>query len=76
MASTPHSLDTGLQRKTSGQICSGLILNKVSSTITLDKPSEGELDHLFKIVYDDYMGNQPYAQQTAPSTTFFAAPLP
>ncbi|GJR31653.1 retrovirus-related pol polyprotein from transposon TNT 1-94 [Tanacetum coccineum] len=53
----------------------GLLLNKDPSTITPDKPSKSDLDHLFEMMYNDYLGNQSYAQQTAhPPLT--AAPLP
>ncbi|GJX43549.1 hypothetical protein Tco_0260225 [Tanacetum coccineum] len=55
---------------------SAMVSEQRSFVITLDKPSKGDLDHLFKMMYDDYMGNQPDAQQNAPSTLLFAAPLP
>ncbi|GKD33443.1 integrase, catalytic region, zinc finger, CCHC-type containing protein [Tanacetum coccineum] len=67
---------TELQHKTSRNISPGLVFNQALSTITLDKPSKSDLDHLFEMMYDDYMGNQPDVQQTGPSTPFFAAPLP
>ncbi|GJW95381.1 retrovirus-related pol polyprotein from transposon TNT 1-94, partial [Tanacetum coccineum] len=57
----------GLQRMTSGQISSGLDLTYAPSTITTQKPTEGELDLLFEAMYDDYIGGQPSsAPRTAP----------
>ncbi|GKF43186.1 hypothetical protein Tco_0129738, partial [Tanacetum coccineum] len=70
------SQEPKLQHKTSRNISPGLVFNQALSTITLDKPSKSDLDHLFEMMYDDYMGNQPDVQQTGPSTPFFAAPLP
>nr|GFC83451.1 hypothetical protein [Tanacetum cinerariifolium] len=46
---------------TSGQINSGLDLTYAPSTITTQQPSEGELDLLFKAMYDDYIGGQSSA---------------
>nr|GFB68945.1 hypothetical protein [Tanacetum cinerariifolium] len=54
---------------TSGQISSGLDLTYASSTITTQQPTEGELDLLFKAMYDDYIGGQP---STAPRTVLAA----
>nr|GEU93356.1 reverse transcriptase domain-containing protein [Tanacetum cinerariifolium] len=51
----------GLNSMTSGQISSGLDLTYAPSTITTQQPSEGELDLLFKAMYDDYIGGQPLA---------------
>nr|GFB18741.1 retrovirus-related Pol polyprotein from transposon TNT 1-94 [Tanacetum cinerariifolium] len=51
----------GLQSMTSGHISSGLDLTYAPSTITTQQPSEGELDLLFKAMYDDYIGGQPSA---------------
>nr|GFA51804.1 retrotransposon protein, putative, unclassified [Tanacetum cinerariifolium] len=51
----------GLQSMTSGQISSGLDLTYAPSTITTQQPSEGELDLLFEVMYDDYIGGQPSA---------------
>ncbi|GJT96372.1 retrovirus-related pol polyprotein from transposon TNT 1-94 [Tanacetum coccineum] len=48
----------GLQGMTSGQISSGLDLTYAPSTITTQKPTEGELDLLFEAMYDDYIGGQ------------------
>nr|GFA34399.1 integrase, catalytic region, zinc finger, CCHC-type, peptidase aspartic, catalytic [Tanacetum cinerariifolium] len=50
-----------LQSMTSGQISSGLDLTYAPSTITIQQPSEGELDLLFEAMYDDYIGGQPSA---------------
>nr|GEZ19887.1 hypothetical protein [Tanacetum cinerariifolium] len=50
-----------LQSLTSRQISSGLDLNYAPSTITSKQPTEGELDLLFKAMYDDYIGGQPSA---------------
>ncbi|GJT19814.1 retrovirus-related pol polyprotein from transposon TNT 1-94 [Tanacetum coccineum] len=54
--------------KISRHISSGLLLNQASPTITLDKPFECDLDHFFEMMYGDYMGDQPDAQITAPTT--------
>nr|GEW39115.1 hypothetical protein [Tanacetum cinerariifolium] len=56
-----RSLKPRLQSMTSGQISSGLDLTYALSTITTQQPSEGELDLLFKAMYDDYIGVQPSA---------------
>nr|GEY89610.1 retrovirus-related Pol polyprotein from transposon TNT 1-94 [Tanacetum cinerariifolium] len=50
-----------LQSMTSGQISSGLDLTYAPSTITMQQPTEGELDLLFEAIYDDYIGGQPSA---------------
>nr|GEU87814.1 hypothetical protein [Tanacetum cinerariifolium] len=50
-----------LQSMTSRQISSGLDLTYAPSTITTQPPTEGELDLLFKDMYDDYIGGQPSA---------------
>nr|GEX34653.1 Gag-Pol polyprotein [Tanacetum cinerariifolium] len=46
---------------TSGHISSRLDLTYAPSTITMQQPSEGELDLLFEAMYDDYIGSQPSA---------------
>nr|GEZ60296.1 retrovirus-related Pol polyprotein from transposon TNT 1-94 [Tanacetum cinerariifolium] len=56
MAFKQRSLQPGLQSVTSGQISSGTY---APSTITTQQPTEGELDLLFKAMYDDYIGGQP-----------------
>nr|GFA64041.1 retrovirus-related Pol polyprotein from transposon TNT 1-94 [Tanacetum cinerariifolium] len=56
-----RSSKPGLQCMTSGQISSGLDLTYAPSTITKQQPTEGELDLLFKAMYDDYFGGQPSA---------------
>nr|GFA38546.1 retrovirus-related Pol polyprotein from transposon TNT 1-94 [Tanacetum cinerariifolium] len=61
MAFEQRSSKPGLQSMTSGQISLGLDLTYAPSTITLQQPSEGELDLLFKAMYDDYIGGQPSA---------------
>ncbi|GKD22767.1 retrovirus-related pol polyprotein from transposon TNT 1-94 [Tanacetum coccineum] len=58
------SLKPELQSMTSGQISSGLDLPYASSTITTQKPTEGELDLLFEAMYDDHIG-----ADTAPTPT-------
>nr|GFC03802.1 hypothetical protein [Tanacetum cinerariifolium] len=58
MAFEQRSSKPGLQSMTSGQISSGLDLTYVSSTITTQQPTEGELDLLFEAMYDDYIGGQ------------------
>ncbi|GJU63910.1 retrovirus-related pol polyprotein from transposon TNT 1-94 [Tanacetum coccineum] len=67
MAFEQSSSKPGLQSMTSGQISSGLDLTYAPSTITTQKPTEGEgdLDLLFEAMYDDYIGGQ---QSSAPRT--------
>ncbi|GKF12505.1 hypothetical protein Tco_0050431, partial [Tanacetum coccineum] len=50
-----------LQSMTYGQISSGLNLTYAPSTITTQQPTKGELDLLFEVMYDDYIGGQPSA---------------
>ncbi|GJX57346.1 hypothetical protein Tco_0287243 [Tanacetum coccineum] len=45
----------------SRQISSRLDIPYAPSTITTQRPSEGELDLLFKAMYDDHVGGQPSA---------------
>ncbi|GJW40962.1 putative ribonuclease H-like domain-containing protein [Tanacetum coccineum] len=67
MAFEQSSSKPGPQSMTSGQISSGLDLTYAPSTITTQKPTEGELDLLFEAMYDDYIGGQPSsAPRTAP----------
>ncbi|GJY86381.1 retrovirus-related pol polyprotein from transposon TNT 1-94 [Tanacetum coccineum] len=61
MAFEQSSLKPGLQSLTSGQISSGLDLPYAPSTITTQRPTEGELDLLFEAMYDDHIGGQPSA---------------
>nr|GEY71203.1 retrovirus-related Pol polyprotein from transposon TNT 1-94 [Tanacetum cinerariifolium] len=61
MAFEQRSLKPGLQSMTSYQIISGLDLTYAPSTITMQQPTEGELDLLFEAMYDDYIGGQPSA---------------
>nr|GEY57230.1 retrovirus-related Pol polyprotein from transposon TNT 1-94 [Tanacetum cinerariifolium] len=61
MAFGQRSSKPGLNSMTSGQISSGLDLTYVPSTITMQQPTEGELDLLFEAMYDDYIGGQPSA---------------
>nr|GFA32019.1 retrovirus-related Pol polyprotein from transposon TNT 1-94 [Tanacetum cinerariifolium] len=56
-----YNLHPGLNSMTSGHISSGLDLTYAPSTITTQQPSEGELDLLFKAMYDDYIVGQPSA---------------
>nr|GEU32384.1 retrovirus-related Pol polyprotein from transposon TNT 1-94 [Tanacetum cinerariifolium] len=63
MAFEQRSSKPGLQSMTFGQISSGLDLTYAPSTITTQQPTEGELDLLFKAMYDDYIGGQPSAEQ-------------
>nr|GEU29590.1 hypothetical protein [Tanacetum cinerariifolium] len=68
MAFEQRSLKPGLQSMTSGQISSGLNLTYAPSTITTQQPTKGELDLLFKAMYDDFIGGQPSAaQRTVPA---------
>ncbi|GJW67825.1 integrase, catalytic region, zinc finger, CCHC-type containing protein [Tanacetum coccineum] len=69
MAFEQSSLKPELQSMTSGQISSGLDLPYASSTITTQKPTEGELDLLFEAMYNDHIGGQPSA---APRTILAA----
>nr|GFB26137.1 hypothetical protein [Tanacetum cinerariifolium] len=80
-----------LQSMTYGHISSELDVSYAPSTITTQQPSEGELDLLFKAMYDDYFGGQPSAtgrsvshvqepqvrqKSTAPTTIADIAPIP
>nr|GFC79319.1 retrovirus-related Pol polyprotein from transposon TNT 1-94 [Tanacetum cinerariifolium] len=56
MAFEQRSSKPRLQSMTSGQISSELALTYAPSTITKQQPTEGELDFLFKAMYDDYFG--------------------
>ncbi|GJV16176.1 retrovirus-related pol polyprotein from transposon TNT 1-94 [Tanacetum coccineum] len=68
MAFEQSSLKPELQSMTSGQISSRLDLTYAPSTITTQKPTEGELDLLFEAMYDDFIGGQPSpAPRTAPA---------
>ncbi|GKE58731.1 hypothetical protein Tco_1497916, partial [Tanacetum coccineum] len=61
MAFKQSSLKHRLQSLTSRQISSGLDLPYAPSTITTQRPTEGELDLVFEAMYDDYIGGQPSA---------------
>nr|GEV68788.1 hypothetical protein [Tanacetum cinerariifolium] len=61
MAFEQRSSKLRLQSMTSGQISLGLDLTYAPSAITTQQPTEGELDLLFKVMYDDYIGGQPAA---------------
>nr|GEY91865.1 hypothetical protein [Tanacetum cinerariifolium] len=91
MAFEQSSSKPGLNSMTSRQISSGLDLTYAPSTITMQQPSEGELDLLFEAMYDDYIGGQPSAtgrtvppaqepqvRQTSTTSTTIAdtAPIP
>ncbi|GKC59371.1 retrovirus-related pol polyprotein from transposon TNT 1-94, partial [Tanacetum coccineum] len=69
MAFEHSSSKLGLQSMAFGQISSGLDLTYAPSTITTQQPTEGELDLLFKAMYDDHIGGQPSA---APRTILAA----
>ncbi|GJV32500.1 hypothetical protein Tco_1392900 [Tanacetum coccineum] len=56
MAFEQSNLEPGLQSLTSGQISSGLDFPFAPSTITTQRPTEGELDLLFESMYDDHIG--------------------
>nr|GEX00002.1 retrovirus-related Pol polyprotein from transposon TNT 1-94 [Tanacetum cinerariifolium] len=56
-----RSSKPGLNSMTSRHISSGLDLTYAPSTITMQQPSESELDLLFEAMYDDYIGGQPSA---------------
>ncbi|GJR25815.1 retrovirus-related pol polyprotein from transposon TNT 1-94 [Tanacetum coccineum] len=72
MAFEQRSLKPGLQSLTSGQISSGLDLPYAPSTITTQRPTEGEIDLLFEAMYDDHIGGQP----SATPRTILAAQAP
>nr|GEY42363.1 copia protein [Tanacetum cinerariifolium] len=75
MAFKQRSSKPGLQSMTSGQINSGLDLTYALSTITTQQPTEGELDLLFKAMYDDYVGGQPSsAPRTIPAAQAHQVP--
>ncbi|GKG20895.1 hypothetical protein Tco_0380696 [Tanacetum coccineum] len=61
MAFKQSSSKPGLKSMTSRQISSGLDLTYAPSTITTQKPTEGDLDLLFEAIYDDYLSGQPSA---------------
>nr|GFA48282.1 hypothetical protein [Tanacetum cinerariifolium] len=61
MAFEQISLKPRLQSMTSGQISSELDIPYAPSTITSQKPTEGELEFLFEAIYDDHIGGQPSA---------------
>ncbi|GJX78085.1 hypothetical protein Tco_0324896 [Tanacetum coccineum] len=78
MAFEQSSSKPGLQGMTSGQISSGLDLTYALSTITTQKPTEGELDLLFEAMYDVfycwsnvfcYPETTPAASSTSSSST-------
>ncbi|GJR29663.1 hypothetical protein Tco_1105895 [Tanacetum coccineum] len=59
MAFEQYNSRLELQGMTSGQFSSRLNLTYAPSTITSQKPTERELDLLFEVMYDDYIGGQP-----------------
>ncbi|GJU95222.1 retrovirus-related pol polyprotein from transposon TNT 1-94 [Tanacetum coccineum] len=63
------SLKPGLQSMTFKQISSGLDLPYAPSTITTQRPTEGELDLLFEAIYDDHVSGQPSAAPGTVSAT-------
>ncbi|GJX46924.1 hypothetical protein Tco_0272114 [Tanacetum coccineum] len=69
MAFEQSSSKPGLQSMTCGHLSLGLDLTYAPSTITTQKPTEGELDLLFEAMYDDYIGGQP---SSAPRTALAA----
>nr|GEV56313.1 hypothetical protein [Tanacetum cinerariifolium] len=69
MAFEQCSSKPGLQSMTSRHISSRLDLTYAPSTITMQQPSEDELDLLFEAMYDDYIGGQPSATARTVSPT-------
>ncbi|GJV04317.1 hypothetical protein Tco_1337886 [Tanacetum coccineum] len=72
MAFEQSSSKPGLKSMTSGQISfRNSDLTYAPSTITTQKPTEGDLDLLFEAMYDDYIGGQPSSApaDTAPTPT-------
>nr|GEZ12280.1 hypothetical protein [Tanacetum cinerariifolium] len=61
MSFEQRSSKPGLNSMTYGQISLGLDLTHALSTITMQQPTEGELDLLFEAIYDDFIGGQPSA---------------
>nr|GEY71502.1 hypothetical protein [Tanacetum cinerariifolium] len=59
MAFEQNSSRPGLQSMTSGQISSELELTYDPSTITPQRPSERDLDSLFKPLHNEYLGGRP-----------------
>nr|GEY89742.1 integrase, catalytic region, zinc finger, CCHC-type, peptidase aspartic, catalytic [Tanacetum cinerariifolium] len=58
MAFEQRSSKPGLNSMSFGQITSGLDLTYAPSTIKTQQTSESELDLLFEVMYDDYIGGQ------------------
>nr|GEW78791.1 putative ribonuclease H-like domain-containing protein [Tanacetum cinerariifolium] len=68
MAFEQNSLKPGLQSLTSRQISYGLELTYAPSTITPQRPSERDLDILFKPLHNEYLGGQlSKAPRTVPA---------
>nr|GEY43473.1 hypothetical protein [Tanacetum cinerariifolium] len=59
MAFEQNSSRPGLQSMTSGQISSELELTYAPSTITPQRPSERDLDILFKPLHNEFLGGRP-----------------
>nr|GEX53712.1 integrase, catalytic region, zinc finger, CCHC-type, peptidase aspartic, catalytic [Tanacetum cinerariifolium] len=59
MAFEQNSSRPGLQSMTSRQISFELELNYAPSTITPQRPSEWDLDILFKTLHNEYLGGRP-----------------
>nr|GEV16935.1 Gag-Pol polyprotein [Tanacetum cinerariifolium] len=69
MAFEQNSLRPGLQSMTSGQISSELGLTYALSTITPQRPSEHDMDIIFKPLDNEYLGGRPSeAPRTIPVT--------
>nr|GFA27745.1 integrase, catalytic region, zinc finger, CCHC-type, peptidase aspartic, catalytic [Tanacetum cinerariifolium] len=67
MAFKQNSSRPGLQSMTSGQISFELELTYAPSTITPQRPSEQDLDILFKPLHNEYLGGRPLeAPRTIP----------
>ncbi|GJQ96923.1 retrovirus-related pol polyprotein from transposon TNT 1-94 [Tanacetum coccineum] len=71
MAFEQSSSKPGLQAFLLDNSVQGTHLTYAPSTITTQKPTEGELDLLFEAMYDDYIGGQPSSApaDTAPTPT-------
>nr|GEU75311.1 hypothetical protein [Tanacetum cinerariifolium] len=68
MAFEQNSSRPGLQSMTSGQISFELELTYAPSTITPKRPSERDLDILFKLLHNEYLGGRPSeAPRTIPA---------
>nr|GFC29340.1 integrase, catalytic region, zinc finger, CCHC-type, peptidase aspartic, catalytic [Tanacetum cinerariifolium] len=75
MAFEQNSSRPGLQSMTFGQISSELELTYALSTITPQRPSEHDLDILFELLHNEYLGGRPTeAPRAIPAATVLQNP--